>query len=56
MGLRVVVSPGTGLWSGMSVGLGVSIVVGADAKLAVQFEFCGLKSFNQYWDLTGGSQ
>lgn len=35
----------------MRVGLGISIAVGAGAKLAVEFRFCGLKSSNQCWDI-----
>lgn len=35
----------------MRVGLGISIAVGADAKLAVEFRLSGLKSSRQCWDL-----
>lgn len=38
----IVVRPGIGLV--MGIGLGISIAVGADTKLAVEFRFCGLKS------------
>lgn len=43
MGLRVVivVRPEIGLV--MRAGLGISIAVGTDTKLAVEFGFCGLK-------------
>lgn len=36
----------------MRVGLGISIAVSADAKSAVEFRFCGLKSSNWCRDLT----
>lgn len=47
----MVLSAGTGLvirdWSRAEI----SIVVGADVKLAFEFRFCVLKSSNQAWDI-----